>query len=226
MFKLNTVNRDFGSGDLLVRAVNNVSFEIKQGEFTAIVGPSGSGKSTLLNMMSGLDIPTAGDIYLNGELMSKMKGNQLSDYRRDHIGFIFQSYNLIPVLTVKENIEYIMLLQGVSVEERNIRVSSILNDLGLNGKENRFPRELSGGQQQRVAVARAMVSQPAIILADEPTANLDSHTGTSLIEKMLELNEKNGMTFIFSTHDEKIMKRAKRLIVLEDGQIDKDITQN
>jgi putative ABC transport system ATP-binding protein len=159
---------------------------------------------------------------LAGRSINEMKGSELSDFRRDHIGFIFQSYNLIPVLTVKENIEYIMLLQGIRDEERRSRVASILKQVGLEGMGGRLPRQLSGGQQQRVAVARAMVSGPDIILADEPTANLDSATGASLLDMMRELNEVRGMTFVFSTHDTMIMERAKRLVVLKDGRIDMD----
>jgi putative ABC transport system ATP-binding protein len=187
-----------------------------------IAGPSGSGKTTLLNIMSGLDIPSDGKVMLSGKFISEMKGNELSDFRRDHIGFIFQSYNLIPVLSARENIEYIMLLQGVAEKERLSRVSEILEDVGLEGMADRKPGQLSGGQQQRVAIARAMVSSPDIILADEPTANLDSSTGSALLDIMRALNEKRGMTFVFSTHDSMIMERAKRLILLKDGSISKD----
>jgi len=212
----------YKSGEVAVNALRGVSLAIATGEFTAIAGPSGSGKSTLLNLVSGLDTPTAGTVYLAGKPLSRMSGAELSDFRRDHIGFIFQSYNLIPVLSVKENIEYIMLLQGVGPEERSRRVREILEDVGMQGMENRRPAQLSGGQQQRVAVARAMVSHPDIILADEPTANLDSATGSSLLDMMRELNEKKGMTFVFSTHDQMIMQRAKRLVILKDGQVDRD----
>jgi putative ABC transport system ATP-binding protein len=199
---------------------------MNKGEFTAIVGPSGSGKTTLLNIISGLDTPTSGVAFLAGKPISRMSGNELSDFRRDHIGFIFQSYNLIPVLTVKENIEYIMLLQGVHFAERKSRVQEILKEVSLENMENRRPIQLSGGQQQRVAIARAMASQPDLILADEPTANLDSATGMALLDMMRKLNEKKGMTFIFSTHDEMIMKRAKRLVVLKDGQVFKDVIKD
>ena len=161
-------------------------------------------------------------MWLAGKPLFEMSGRELSDFRRDHIGFIFQAYNLIPVLTVSENVEYIMLLQGVSEEERRRRVTKILGELGLDGVERRFPTQLSGGQQQRVAVARAIVSEPALVLADEPTANLDSQTAIELIDKMRFLNETHGVTFIFSTHDTKIMERARRLVVLKDGMIDSD----
>ncbi len=216
------VSRTYSTDGQEVHALRSLSLIIKRGEFTAIAGPSGSGKTTLLNIMSGLDTPTSGNVILAGNPISKMKGSELSDFRRDHIGFIFQSYNLIPVLTVKENIEYIMLLQRVNEVERSERVASILKQVGLEGMEGRLPRQLSGGQQQRVAVARAMVSEPDIILADEPTANLDSATGAALLDMMRELNEKRGMTFVFSTHDSMIMERARRLVVLKDGQIAKD----
>lgn len=223
IFEVKSVSKIFGKGrNLQVNALTQVNVTIEKGEFLAIVGPSGSGKSTLLNIMGGLDYPTSGRVILAGKDIEDLSGNQLSDFRRDHIGFIFQAYNLIPVLTAKENIEYVMLLQGLSKEERKIRISEVLKDVGLQGLENRFPRELSGGQQQRVAVARAIVTRPDIILADEPTANLDSKTGEDLIELMHKLNELYNITFIFSTHDTKIMKRARRLITLVDGKVSKD----
>lgn len=205
-----------------VPAVRGVDLAIRSGEFTAIVGPSGSGKTTFLNIISGLDKATEGRVWLRGQLISEMNARKLSDFRRDNIGFIFQAYNLIPVLTVEENIEYIMLLQGVPKKERHERVMRILKDVGLEGFEERRPPQISGGQQQRVAIARAMVSQPALILADEPTANLDSKTGGDLVDMMRELNEKTGMTFIFSTHDHTVMRKARRLISLRDGQVASD----
>lgn len=212
----------YSDGGVPVPAISGIDLTIKPGEFTAIVGPSGSGKTTLLNIISGLDFPTEGKVWLKGKLISNMSGNELSDFRRDNIGFIFQAYNLIPVLSVEENIEYIMLLQGVPKEQRHERVERILKDVGLAGFTGRLPTLLSGGQQQRVAIARAMVSNPALILADEPTANLDSKTGAELLDMMRELNQKSGMTFIFSTHDKMIMERAKRLITLKDGKIESD----
>ena len=222
VIEIQDVSKVYSADSVEVHALRSLSLTLKRGEFTAIAGPSGSGKTTLLNVMSGLDFPTSGRVLLAGRYISEMKGSELSDFRRDHIGFIFQAYNLIPVLTVKENIEYIMLLQGISEEERRSRVASILKQVDLEGTEARFPKQLSGGQQQRVAVARAMVSRPDIVLADEPTANLDSHTGAALLDMMRELNEKSGMTFVFSTHDTMIMQRAKRLVLLKDGAIDKD----
>lgn len=222
VIEIQQVSKVYDTNGDSVHAVNKLSLSIRKGEFTAIAGPSGSGKTTLLNIMSGLDTPTSGNVMLSGRLISGLKGSELSDFRRDHIGFIFQSYNLIPVLTVKENIEYIMLLQGVSDKERRERVADILSKVGLSGIEDRLPNQLSGGQQQRVAIARAMVSRPDIILADEPTANLDSHTASTLLDIMRELNEKSGMTFVFSTHDSMIMEKAKRLVLLKDGMVDKD----
>jgi putative ABC transport system ATP-binding protein len=216
------VYRIYEENENKVYAVNGIDLTIQRGEFTAIVGPSGSGKTTFLNVISGLDAPTGGTVLLNGKKISSMKPAELSDFRRDHIGFIFQAYNLIPVLTVEENIEYIMLLQGVPKKQRRHRIAEILAQIGLQGYEKRMATKLSGGQQQRVAVARAMVSRPDMILADEPTANLDSRTGGHLIDMMHELNEQTGMTFIFSTHDEHIMERARRLVVLKDGAIDRD----
>jgi len=217
------VCRFFGDEDeTLVKAVDHVSIEIERGEFTAIVGPSGSGKTTLLHLIGGLDNPTSGSVHLSGTNIAAMTGTALSDFRRDHIGFIFQAYNLIPVFSAEENIEYIMLLQGVDVAERKQRVAEMLQQVGLEGLADRRPNKLSGGQQQRVAIARAMVSHPEIILADEPTANLDSKTGISLLDLMKELNERHNMTFVFSTHDEKIMNRASRLIHMQDGKIELD----
>jgi len=216
------VTKVYSDDGVPVHALQRVDLTIRSGEFTALVGPSGSGKTTLLNIISGLDILTEGEVWLNGKLMSQMSGKELSDFRRDSIGFIFQAYNLIPVLTVEENIEYVMLLQGLPKSERHQRVTGILDRIGLSGFENRLPTQLSGGQQQRVAIARAMVSKPAILLADEPTANLDSATSGALLDMMRELNQETGMTFVFSTHDEDVMRRARRLITLKDGQIASD----
>ena len=224
---INTValSRFFGTGEAMVKALDEVSLSIEPGEFTAIVGPSGSGKSTLLHLIGGLDKPDSGTVELNGTNIADMSGNKLSDFRRDKIGFVFQAYNLIPVLSAAENIEYIMLLQGITAVKRRIRVKEMLDIVGLAGMENRRPAQLSGGQQQRVAVARAMASNPSIILADEPTANLDSKTGISLLNVMKELNQNRNMTFVFSTHDQKIIERARRLVYLRDGKIEKEETQ-
>ena len=220
------VKKTYSDNGVPVEAVRGIDLTIEYGEFTAIVGPSGSGKTTFLNCISGLDEVTAGEVRLDGALISAMSGRELSDFRRDNIGFIFQAYNLIPVLTIEENVEYVMLLQGVPAKERHRRVDEILEDLGLGGYANRLPTQLSGGQRQRVAIARAIVSEPAIILADEPTANLDSATGTGLLDLMRDLNRSRGMTFVFSTHDAMIMERADRLVVLKDGLIDSDETKN
>lgn len=216
------VTRVYSGDGVPVHALRGVDLTIERGEFAALVGPSGSGKTTFLNIISGLDTPTDGKVWLNGKLLSRMSGNALSDFRRDNIGFIFQAYNLIPVLTVEENIEYIMLLQKIPKSERHERVLAILDEVGLGGMAGRKPTQLSGGQQQRVAIARAMVSQPAIILADEPTANLDSKIGAELLDMMYRLNTQTGMTFIFSTHDPMVMARARRLITLKDGGIERD----
>jgi putative ABC transport system ATP-binding protein len=224
---INTValSRIFGTDEAIVKALDEVSLSIEPGEFTAIVGPSGSGKSTLLHLIGGLDKPDSGTVELNGTNIADMSGNKLSDFRRDNIGFVFQAYNLIPVLSAAENIEYIMLLQGITAAKRRIRVKEMLDIVGLAGMENRRPAQLSGGQQQRVAVARAMASNPSIILADEPTANLDSKTGISLLNVMKELNQNRNMTFVFSTHDQKIIERARRLVYLRDGKIEKEETK-
>jgi putative ABC transport system ATP-binding protein len=216
------VTKVYAADGIPVNALGGIDLTIRSGEFTALMGPSGSGKTTFLNIISGLDNPTEGKVWLAGKVLSDMSGNELSDFRRDNIGFIFQAYNLIPVLTVEENIEYIMLLQGVSKAERHERVTSMLESVGLKGLANRNPTQLSGGQQQRVAIARAMVSKPAIILADEPTANLDSKTGADLLAIMNRLNVETGMTFIFSTHDPMVKESARRLITIRDGQIDTD----
>ena len=219
------VCRFFGEGEVGVAALDDISIKIEQGEFSAIIGPSGSGKTTFLQLVGGLDNPTSGRVWLSGANIAEMTGRELSDFRRDHIGFIFQSYNLIPVLSAEENIEYVMLLQGVSADKRHKRVREVLSLVGLEGLGDRRPAQLSGGQQQRVAVARAMASRPDIILADEPTANLDSATGAALLDVMRRLNEEQDMTFVFSTHDQKIMDRAKRLIHLHDGKVEQDETK-
>jgi putative ABC transport system ATP-binding protein len=217
-----SVTKVYQDDGVPVEAVRGIDLKIKYGEFTAIVGPSGSGKTTFLNIISGLDFPSSGEVWLAGKKLSSMSGKELSDFRRDHIGFIFQAYNLIPVLTVEENVEYIMLLQKAPRSERHEKVKKILAEVGLEGLASRLPTKLSGGQQQRAAVARAILSQPSLILADEPTANLDSKTGLELLDMMRRLNQKSGITFVFSTHDPKIMDRARRLITLEDGRIESD----
>jgi putative ABC transport system ATP-binding protein len=216
---LQEVTKDYGQGQALTHALRGVNLVIEPGEFTAMAGPSGSGKSTLLNIMGGLDRPTSGRVEVDGREISDLSNTELGLLRRNRLGFIFQSYNLIPVLTALENAEYVLMLQGIPTTERRARVREVLAEVGLEGLENRFPRQLSGGQQQRVAIARAIVSEPALVLADEPTANVDSKTGTALLDLMHRLNEEKGVTFFFSTHEEAVMKRARRLLQLEDGVI-------
>jgi len=211
--------KDYNTDGLAVHALNGIDLSIKKGEFTAIAGPSGSGKTTLLNVIGGIDRPGRGDVEVAGKNLNKMNSRELSDLRLNSIGFIFQAYNLIPVLTAVENVEYVLLLQGVAKSERLERSESILRAVGLDNEMKRRPAEMSGGQQQRVAVARAMVSNPEIILADEPTANLDQATGSALLDLMHRLNKERGTTFLFSTHDSMVMKRAGRLINLRDGRV-------
>ena len=209
-------------GVIPVQAVRGVDLQIQKGEFTAIVGPSGSGKTTFLNIVGGLDRPSAGQIIVNGEDISHMNDNQLIDFRLQNIGFVFQAYNLIPVLTAKENVEFVMLLQKQEKAVRDARVAELLSAVGLDDKLDVRPNQLSGGQQQRVAVARALASKPTFVLADEPTANLDSASTSKLLDIMAELNEKEETTFVFSTHDQRVIDRAKRVVTLEDGKIVSD----
>lgn len=206
-----------------VKAVNGIDLQIKEGEFTAVVGPSGCGKTTLMNMIGGLDQPTEGEVMVDGQMLHTLKSSRLIDFRLHNIGFVFQAYNLLPVLTVKENIEFIMQLQGKSRKVCDERVNEMLKQIGLTDKINQRPNQLSGGQQQRVSVARALASKPKFILADEPTANLDSKSTSDLLDLMEKLNREENMTFVFSTHDERVMKKARRLITLEDGVIVKDV---
>lgn len=205
-----------------VQALKDVDLEIGEGEFTAIVGPSGSGKTTLLNIIGGLDNPTAGSIHIGDTDISNLSESELIDFRLHHIGFVFQQYNLIPVLTAKENVEFIMLLQKKSKKEMNERAMQLLEEVGLTDKADVRPSELSGGQQQRVAVIRALASRPKFILADEPTANLDSASANNLLDMMAQMNREEGMTFIFSTHDRRVIDKARRVVTLEDGMIKKD----
>jgi len=202
-----------------VHAVRGVDLIIEEGEFTAIVGPSGSGKTTLLNMIGGLDKPTRGEVWINGTNVGELKSSKLIDFRLNNIGFVFQAYNLIPVLTAKENVEFIMHLQGKPKAERDKRTKELLESVGLGDRMNSRPSKLSGGQQQRVAVARALASRPRFILADEPTANLDTQSTENLLDIMEKLNQEENMTFIFSTHDARVVKKARRVITLEDGKI-------
>jgi putative ABC transport system ATP-binding protein len=213
------VSKIYQQGKVEVKAVENISLTVPTGSFMALAGPSGSGKTTLLNLIGGLDDPDSGDIRVAGQSYTDLSSGRMADLRLHQIGFVFQAYNLIPVLSAIENVEYVMLLQGVPAAKRHPKARQVLDDVGLEGKYHRRPMELSGGQQQRVAVARAIVSDPAIVLADEPTANLDSKTGESLLELMLRMNRERQVTFIFSTHDEMVMAYARRLITLKDGQI-------
>jgi putative ABC transport system ATP-binding protein len=208
-----------------VHAVDGVNLRISQGEFTAIVGPSGSGKTTLLNLIGGLDRPTSGSICIDGSDISRLSPKELVDFRLHHIGFIFQSYNLIPVLTAKENVSFVMDLQGRNSRETGQRSVELLEAVGLADRADSRPAKLSGGQQQRVAVARALASKPRFILADEPTANLDSKSAANLLDMMERLNEQEEVTFLFSTHDPRIMAKARRIITLEDGQIVSDVVK-
>jgi putative ABC transport system ATP-binding protein len=217
--QLQDVTKDYGRDGVTTRALRGITFRVQPHEFTAVVGPSGSGKSTLLNIIGGLDRPTTGSVELDGRRLGEMNDTQLGLLRRDRIGFIFQSYNLLPVLTALENAEYVLMLQGVPAPVRRERVRALLAEVGLGGLEHRFPRELSGGQQQRVAIARAIVTQPALVLADEPTANVDSATAQALLDLMLRINEHKGVTFLFSTHDPSVMSRARRLVTLKDGEL-------
>ncbi len=222
VIKTENLTKIYGEGEVAVRAINNVDLTIKAGEFTALVGPSGSGKTTLLNMIGGLDAPTSGKVWIDKVDISTLSNNRLIDFRLHNIGFVFQAYNLIPVLTAKENIEFIMLLQKRPKAERQQRVLALLKEVGLSDKKDSRPDALSGGQQQRVAVARALASKPKFILADEPTANLDSKTAGKLLDTMAALNHEEGITFIFSTHDQRVIERAHRVITLVDGAIAKD----
>ena len=226
VIETHNLNKTYDELVVPVHAVDNVTLNIEQGEFTAVVGPSGSGKTTLLNIIGGLDHPTSGTVKIEGKEISTMSSNKLIDFRLHNIGFIFQAYNLIPVLTAKENVEFIMLLQNTPKKEREARVKELMDAVGLSDKMNNRPMELSGGQQQRVAVARALASKPKFILADEPTANLDSHSAENLLDIMLKLNQEENVTFIFSTHDQRVIDRARRVVTLTDGRIVSDVTKS
>ena len=223
--ELRAISKVYEQGKVRVTAVDDLSLSIEAGEFTVICGPSGSGKSTVLNLIGGLDAPSSGSVHVEGKELGALSRSELSAIRRDRIGFVFQAYNLIPVLTAFENAEFVLALQGKSPAERKERVYAILKEVGLEGLEDRRPDEMSGGQQQRVAIARAIVPRPAIVLADEPTANVDSETAEALLTVMQTLNSAHGATFLFSTHDQRVMARAKRIIVLKDGKIDEDRRQ-
>lgn len=220
--KLENVSKVYRQGSVEVHALRGLSLEVEKGEFTAVWGPSGSGKTTMLNIVGALDTPTSGRVLLENHDLTQMNRRELSHLRRDRIGFVFQAYNLMPVLTAYENAETVMWVQGTPLEERRRRVKELLAAVGLEGLEDRRPSELSGGQQQRVAIARAIASQPAVVLADEPTANVDSETADTLIELMEKLNREQNITFIFSTHDPRVMERARRLVRLVDGDVADD----
>ncbi|MTI89356.1 MAG: ABC transporter ATP-binding protein [Balneolaceae bacterium] len=212
----------YNSDQVPVHALNGVDLNIEKGEFTAIVGPSGSGKTTLLNIIGGLDNPTEGKAKVQGTDLDTLSDGKLINFRLHHIGFVFQAYNLIPVLTALENVSFVMQMQGRSLEECKTKSIALLEEVGLEDKIHKRPSELSGGQQQRVAVARALASKPDFVLADEPTANLDSVSTAELLDMMLELNEQEDMTFVFSTHDQRVIDRARRVVTLVDGKIDSD----
>jgi len=222
VLELKNVHKIYNGSEVQVHAVDGVTIEFQEAEFAAIVGPSGSGKTTLLNLIGGLDMPTSGEIFINGTNLSHLKSSELIDFRMRNIGFVFQSYNLIPVLTARENVEFIMALQKRPRGERDLRTTELLKAVGLADRMESRPSKLSGGQQQRVAVARALASRPKFVLADEPTANLDSKSASTLLEIMETLNHGEKITFIFSTHDPRVVKMAHRVITLEDGKVVSD----
>ena len=226
IIEAHNLHKTYEESKVPVYALRGVDLKVEKGEFTAIVGPSGSGKTTLLNIIGGLDSPSEGKISISGTDISGLTENQLIDFRLKHIGFVFQAYNLIPVLTAQENTEFIMLLQNKSRKEREERAKHLLTEMGLADRIHNKPTELSGGQQQRIAVARALASQPSFILADEPTANLDSKSTANLLDMMARMNKEENMTFIFSTHDQRVIERARRVITLEDGKIVSDVLQH
>lgn len=222
VLEIKNVSKIYNETEVQVNAVNEVTLDFQEAEFAAIVGPSGSGKTTLLNLIGGLDNPTTGEIIIDGTNLSKLKSSDLIDFRMRNIGFVFQAYNLIPVLTAKENVEFIMSLQKWSRQDRDERTFELLKAVGLFDRANSRPAKMSGGQQQRIAVARALASRPKFVLADEPTANLDSKSAITLLEIMVKLNHEEKITFIFSTHDARVVKMAHRVITLEDGKVVSD----
>ena len=221
---LHKVVKNYGEGKVLTKALRGISMKILEGDFSVMMGPSGCGKSTLLNIIGGLDRATSGDVTFNDQDFNTLSNKALSMIRRQHIGFVFQNYNLLPVLNAYENAEYVLMLQGVTPVKRREKVMHLFQEMGLDGLENRYPRELSGGQQQRVAIARAVASEPQLVLADEITANVDSETAQSLLELMVALNKNNSTTFLFSTHDPSVIKFAKKIIILKDGMIHSEKT--
>ena len=218
--------KTYRQGEVDIKALDHLSIEVDKGEFVCLMSPSGGGKTTLLNAIGGLDIPDSGEVWVADKRVDQMSKGELADLRLANIGFVFQAYNLIPVLTARENVEFVMQVQGLPAAERREKSMAILEEVGLQGLENRRPAEMSGGQQQRVAVARAIVSRPALVLADEPTANLDSHTSDDLMALFTELNEHHNTTFIIATHDQRVMRYAKRLVRMLDGRIVEDTEQN
>lgn len=226
IIEIKNLKKTYEDNSVPVNAVNGVDLSIEEGEFTAIVGPSGSGKTTLLNVVGGLDDATAGTVTIDGIEITRLSSRKLTDFRMNNIGFVFQAYNLIPVLTAKENVEFVMHLQGANKAHREARATELLKAVGLDGMMDRRPSKLSGGQQQRVAVARALASKPKFVLADEPTANLDSTSTENLLDIMEQLNKEEKITFIFSTHDQRVVNKARRVVTLEDGKIKSDIIKN
>jgi putative ABC transport system ATP-binding protein len=222
LVSVRAVSKVYRQGKTEVKALDSVDLEIEPGDFAVLAGPSGSGKTTLLNMVGALDIPSEGEVLLEGRSLQQLSSAALSDLRLNKLGFVFQAYNLIPVLSAYENAEYVLLLRGASKAERREKVMQVLSDVGLSGLENRRPAELSGGQQQRVAIARALAPNPLLVLADEPTANLDSRTGAELVTLMRELNKTRKVTFLISSHDPKVIDRADRVITLLDGRVTDD----
>jgi putative ABC transport system ATP-binding protein len=223
IIEVKDLHKVYDEKSMPVKAVNGINISIEEGEFTAIVGPSGSGKTTLLNIIGGLDNPTEGDVIIDNVLINTLTESQKTDFRMKNIGFVFQAYNLIPVFTARENVEFIMHLQGQTKTDRTIRAEELLKAVGLDDRMESRPANLSGGQQQRVAVARALASRPKFILADEPTANLDSKSTENLLDIMERLNEEEHITFIFSTHDQRVVNKAKRIITIEDGKVVSDV---
>lgn len=225
VIKTENVTKIYNDNSVPVNALNGVSLSVDEGEFTAIVGPSGCGKTTLLNIIGGLDQPTEGHVEVANTDITGMKDSSLINFRLENIGFVFQAYNLIPVLTTKENVEFIMLLQKATKDQRDKRAMELLKEMGIADKADKRPSELSGGQQQRVAVARALASKPKFILADEPTANLDSKSTSNLLDMMAKMNKEENATFVFSTHDQRVIDKARRVVTLEDGKIVSDETK-
>ncbi|MGI9530055.1 ABC transporter ATP-binding protein [Lutimonas sp.] len=226
IIQINKLTKTYHDTEIPVHAVNGIDLSFEIGEFAAIVGPSGCGKTTLMNMIGGLEVPTSGKVIVDGSVMSELSSNDLIDFRLNNIGFVFQAYNLIPVLTAKENVEFIMQLQNWDKKKMDERTISLLESVGLGEKLHSKPNQLSGGQQQRVAVARALASKPKFILADEPTANLDSTATKQLLDIMERLNREEQITFIFATHDQRVMDKARRVVTLDDGKVISDVVKS